>query len=84
MNQPLDDLSYLQQAKAHADEGVIGNVAAVCIIGIAETATLRCRRMAQMIYLHCSEDEIRKSLPEADANYVITRKGGSVDYEPVG
>ena len=51
MNQPLDDLPYLQQAKAHADEGVIGNVAAVCILGIAELATLRCRRMAQTIYL---------------------------------
>jgi hypothetical protein len=82
VNHPLDDLSYLQQAKAHADEGVIGNAAAVSILDIAEAATLRCRRMAQTIYLHCSEEEIRKSLPESDANYVIARRGGSVDYEP--
>jgi hypothetical protein len=78
----MDDLPYLEQAKAHAEEGVLGNVAAVCILGIAEAATLRCRRMAQTIYLYCTEEEIRKSLPDADADYVLARKGGPVDYAP--
>lgn len=82
MGHPLDDLRYLHQAKAHSEEGPIGNQAAISILGIAEAATLRCRRMAQTIYLHCSEDEIRKSLSEADASYVIARKGGPAEYEP--
>ena len=43
--------------------------------GIAEAATLRCRRLAQTIYIHLPEAEIRKSLPEADADFIISRKG---------
>lgn len=77
-----DGLNYLQQAKAHAEEGVIGNAAAISILGIAETATLRARRMAQTIYLHCSEAEIRKSLPFDDVEFILARKGGHETYEP--
>ena len=70
-----DNFSYLEQAEAHSEEGKIGEAAAHSILAIAMEATLACQRLAQTIYIHLPESEIRKSLGDELADYVLSRRG---------
>lgn len=71
---------YIEQLEAHMDAGgMTGPNNVRDLIQMVRETTLRCQRLAQTIYIHCTEPEMRKSLPRENADYVLSRKGAPAD-----
>lgn len=68
--------AYLEQVRAHSEEGPIGEPAAKSVLAIAQDAVTLAEKLSQTIYLYVPEVEMRKSLGNEAAQWVIDRKGG--------